>query len=168
LADETIALKSEEESHAEAQRARSIMSDESLEQVEQQIASARQTGLPTELRGAVLGEIHRELRAAWWERQLARAAVLLLVVGVGMNAVIGFRADAAHDQYARGDRQTVAQSSLVDTAIVIAEATDAATAQRIARQLAAMRGRKLTADEAAAIDSAVHRPASRGATGNKG
>jgi hypothetical protein len=41
----------------------------------------------------------------------------------------------------------------------VAEATDAATGSQFARQLAALRGRKLTADEAAAIDAAVgHSP----------
>jgi hypothetical protein len=144
------------------------MNDESFERVERQIASVRTAGSPVELRGAVLGEVHRELRAARWDRLSATAAVLLLAVGIGMNAAIGVLAEGSRVHRAGGDRQTVAQSSLVDTAIVVAEATDAATAQRIARQLAAMRGRKLTTDEAAAIDAAVQRQPSRGATGNKG
>ena len=65
-------------------------------------------------------------------------------------------------------QQVDSQPSLVATAIVVAEATDAPTARRFAHQLAAMRGRTLTDDEAAAIEVAVRRPTSRGVLGNKG
>ena len=36
----------------------------------------------------MLDDVERELRAARWDRRLARAAVVLLVVGVGMNAAL--------------------------------------------------------------------------------
>jgi hypothetical protein len=141
------------------------MNDESFEQIEQQIVGAGTLGAPTELRAAVLGGMQRELRAARWDRRLARAAVVLLVVGVGMNvASERFSRGAggvARPQIARGD----AQQSLVETAIVVAEATDPATGSRFARQLAAMSGHDLTLDERAAIEAALRRAA---VNGNRG
>jgi hypothetical protein len=132
------------------------MNDESLERIEWQIASARAVGSPVELRSTVLGEVERELRASRWDRRLARMAAVLIAAGVGMNTVIGLRTGMDDGRFAQ-PRGTDRRPSLVDTAIVVAEATDVATAQRFARQMAAMSGRKLSADEAAAIDAAVRR-----------
>jgi hypothetical protein len=137
------------------------MSDESLEHVERQIASIRGAGSPLELRGAVLGGVQRELRASRWDRRLARAAAVLLVVGVGMNAALALRFDGAGERRLVGSRRSEPRPTVVDTAVVVAEATDLLTARRFARQLAAMAGRTLTKDESAAIDAAVHRPAAR-------
>jgi hypothetical protein len=145
------------------------MSDESLEQVEQQIASVRHSGLPAELRGAVLGGVERELRASRWDRRLARAAAVLLVFGVGMNAALGLQSYGKGDGPLARERHAESRTSLVDTAIVVGEATDARTAQQFARQMAAITGRKLTESEAAAIDAAVQRTAPQiGTNGNKG
>jgi hypothetical protein len=58
--------------------------------------------------------------------------------------------------------------SLVDTAVVVAEATDARTGRQFARQLAAMTGYKLTVDEAAAIDAAVGQASHDSSEGKKG
>ncbi len=141
------------------------MNDDSLEVIERQLTAVLPSGAPPELRGAVLTDVQHELRAARWDRRLVRAAVVLLVVGVGLNVAVGLRTAGPRI----GSQPPVAQSStrqsLVDTAVVVAEATDAATGNRFARQLAAMSGRELTADEAAAIDAAVRRVA---ANGNKG
>jgi hypothetical protein len=134
------------------------MSDESLEHIERQIAGMRTLGSPAELRGAVLGGVERELRAARWDRRLARAAAVLLVVGIGVNVALGLRFDWTANQLA-GSRRSDPRPAVVDTAVVVAEATDLLTARRFARQLAAMAGRALTKDESAAIDAAVHRPA---------
>ena len=94
-----------------------------------------------------------------------RAAALLLTVGVGLNVAIGLRTfeprDGAHRLVARSS----AGPSLIDTAVVMAEATGPATGSRFARRLAAMSGRELTVDELAAIDAAVRRVI---ANGNKG
>jgi hypothetical protein len=60
------------------------------------------------------------------------------------------------------------QQLLIDTAIVVAEATDASTGIRFARQLAAMSGHELTRDEAAAIDAAIQREESHATNGNRG
>jgi hypothetical protein len=162
LVGETNAVR-EDRYHAEAL---SIMSDDDLEHVERQISSMRVVGSPAALRGAVLRGVGRELRASRWDRRLARAAVVLLALGVGLNASLGLKSDDAW----RVSKSRVAgkRASFVDTAIVLAEATDASTARLFARQMAAMNGRKLTDDETAAIDAAVRRPVIRGPLGNKG
>lgn len=132
------------------------MDQEPLDEFERQLAIARPAGTPTDLRHVVLNDVERELRAARWDRRLARAAMVLLVVGVGMNASLalpGSRpSDARTGQFAN-DRS---QKSLVETAIVVAEATDAETGRQFARQMAAMSGRELTDQEIAAIDAAAN------------
>jgi hypothetical protein len=128
-------------------------SSESLEQIERQLASLEPGAAPRELRIAVLDGIRRELRAARWDRRLARIAAVLLVVGVGLNASIGLRSRNSRD----AGRRIAATSSqsLLDTAVIVAEATDAATGRRFARQLAAMAGLELSSAESAAIDAAL-------------
>jgi hypothetical protein len=144
------------------------MSDEVLEQIERQIASIQVVGAPVEMRGAVLDKMQRELRAARWDRRTARAAAVLLALGVAMNVPLGLRSSGLGDrQVARTHTEDV-RPSLVDTAIMVAEATDAATARQYARQMAAMAGRTLTDDEAAVIEAAARRSVSRGVLGNRG
>jgi hypothetical protein len=128
-------------------------SSESLEQIERQLAGIKPGGAPCELRSAVLDGVRRELRAARWDRRLARVAAVLLVVGVGLNASIGL-----HTRNSRETGRRIAgtsSQSLLDTAVIVAEATDAATGRRFARQLAAMAGLELSSAEAAAIDAAL-------------
>jgi hypothetical protein len=143
------------------------MDDHSLEQVERHLAALRPRGAPATLRTAVLAATHRELRAARWDRWLSRAAMLLVMVGVGLNVALGLRPMNSRGQSPSVVR-TSSQQSLVDTAIVIAEATDAATGSRFARQLAVMCGHELTRDEAAAIDAAVRRVEKHETNGNRG
>jgi hypothetical protein len=143
------------------------MDNESLEQVEQHLAALRPLGAPAALRIAVLQATHRELQASRWDRRLARAAMSLVMVGLGLNVAIGLRPMNLHGRLPSVVRSN-SQQSLVDTAIVIAEATDAATGSRFARQLAAMSGHELTRDEAAAIDAAVQRAENHDTNGNRG
>lgn len=143
------------------------MNDETLAQVEEQLAGVAQRGAPRELRGAVLADVHRELRAAGWDRRLGRLAAVLLVAGVGLNAAVGLKS-VREDGRELPLAQSNARQSLVDTAIVVAEATDARTGSRYARQMAAMIGHTLTADDAAAIDAAVRYSPPQGTNGNKG
>jgi hypothetical protein len=140
------------------------MDGESLEQIEHQLAGVQVYGAPSELRVTVLADVGRELRAARWDRRLARSAVVLSVFGVGLNVVTGMWAAALHDSMPPQVVQSEPRPSLIDTAIVVAEATDATTGGQFVRQLAVMSGRALTADEVAEIDAAV-----RGITrGNRG
>jgi hypothetical protein len=143
------------------------MSDESLEQVERQIASVRPVGPPVELRGAVLGGVHRELQAARWDRRLARAAVLLLVVGVGLNVAMARHGSNIRHATTRDIADARSQQSLVQSAVIVAETVDSDTARKYSRQLAAMRGWELSPDEAAEIDAAIHK-ATRIKTGGRG
>jgi len=130
------------------------MNDESLAELEQQLAHVRAAGAPAQLRSAVLSDVSNELRAARWDRRLARAAVILLIVGVGLNAALvwqgGSTTERRHPQLAHQP----AQDSLIQTAIAVAEATNTETAQTLARQLAALRGRELTDREIATIAAA--------------
>ena len=104
-----------------------------------------------------VGRCRARTAAARWDRRLVRAAVLLLIVGVGMNVsltLVGSRSPELRASHVVHDRT---QESLVETAIVVAEATDAETGRRFARQMAALSGRELTDQETAAIDAAATR-----------
>jgi len=130
------------------------MNDESLEQTESQLGSLRICGAPRELRAAVLADVQRELHASRWDRRLARVAAVLLLVGIGLNA--GMLLHSTHDNgrsfaLANANRQ----QSLVETAMVVAEATNARTGSDFARQIAAMTGHPLSDTEAAAVETAL-------------
>ncbi len=131
------------------------MNDETCELVEGQLAAVQRTAAPTALRAAVLADVERELRAARWDRRLGRAAVGLLVIGLGLNFSAGWQLSGAVEEQHENVARAEVRPSLVDTAVIVAEATNAETARRFARQLAAMSGREITADEAAAIDAAI-------------
>jgi arginine utilization protein RocB len=130
------------------------MNDDSLTELEQQLSQARTAGAPSQLRAAVLSDVAGELRAARWDRRLARAAVVLLVVGVGLNAALVWQGGSTLEQPHRQLANDSAQDSLIQTAIAVAEATNTETAQTFARQLAALRGRELTDQEIATIAAA--------------
>jgi hypothetical protein len=130
------------------------MDDLTFENFECQLADVSLPRIPSELRGAVLADVHRELTAARWDRRLARAAAVLLTVGVGMNVAMGLQfgdSSNASRQVAGGP----SQDALVHVAMTVAEATDAQTGSRFARQLAAMSGISLDSQQSAAIDAAV-------------
>lgn len=130
------------------------MNDESLEQTESQLGTLCPRGAPRDLRAAILTDVQRELHASRWDRRLARVAAVLLFVGVGLNAGI-----VLHSSRDTGQALTLAngnrQQSLVETAMVVAEATNARTGSDFARQLAAMTGHPLSDTEAAAVDAAL-------------
>jgi hypothetical protein len=138
------------------------MNDEELENLDRQLASLCLPHAPFELRGVVLADTRRELQAARWDRRLARAAAVLLIVGIGLNLPIGFPSASGTTVGERRVARSGSQQSLLDTAIVVAQATDAATGSRFARQFAAMSGRALTDVEAAAIDAAIKRASTHG------
>lgn len=131
------------------------MDQEPLDEFEQQLAATCPAGPDSELRRVVMSGVARELRAARWDRRLARAAVLLLVVGVGLNALLAIRGSRPDGRRAGQVAADRSQESLLETAVVVAEATDPETGRRFAQQLAAWSGRELSGDELAAIDAAV-------------
>jgi hypothetical protein len=130
------------------------MDGDAFNMVEQQIADFRVPDAPKELRAMVLGNVQKELRAARWDHRLARAAAVMLVVGVGLNAATAWYAGQTQ---LTATAEGPSRDSLVRTAVIVAEATDAPTARKYARQVAALRGRQLSGEDAAAIDAAVER-----------
>jgi hypothetical protein len=141
------------------------MSDNTLFNIERLISAADVRGLPGELRSRVLADVERELRAARWDQRLARIVTAILVVGVGLNALNVMRSSAL-DRPMNVQAADV-RASVVDTAIVVAQVSDVATAEQFARQIAAVMGRKLTADEEAAIGAAT-RHVPRETSGDRG
>jgi hypothetical protein len=133
------------------------MKTEPLDEFESQLAAVRRNGVPAALRGAVLGGVERELRAGRWDRRLMRAAVLLLVIGVGFNTALVFN-DARPGSAFPGAAATArSRDALLETAVVVSESTDAATGRRFAEQWAAYSGRELTAQELETLDSLATR-----------
>ena len=131
------------------------MNTDPLDEFEQQLAAARPLRAPAGLRQAVLSSVECELRAARWDRRLMRAAVLLLVVGVGFNTALVLT-DSPQEITRPGSLATTrSRDSLIETAMVVSESTDAATGRRFAEQWAAYSGRELTAQEVEALDSLV-------------
>jgi hypothetical protein len=130
------------------------MNDDLLAELEQQLSQVNPAGAPAQLRAAVLSDVSGELRAARWDRRLARAAVVLLVVGVGLNAALVWQGGSATESHRPQLAHQAAEDSLIQTAIAVAEATNTETAQTFARQLAALRGRELTDQEIATIAAA--------------
>jgi hypothetical protein len=126
--------------------------DETFDELESQIAAASPAGAPAELRRAVLNNVERELRAARWDRRLARAAVILLAVGIGVNAYQVLSPTQATTTHSHQIARAESSETLIETAIVVAEATNADTGRLFARKWAAMSGRALTEREIAAID----------------
>jgi hypothetical protein len=134
------------------------MKDDGVEELAERLAGVKLDGPPNELRSAVLAGVHRELAAARWDRRFARAAAVLLAIGVGMNLAIGLQSGgvmSSNRQVAGGP----SRESLVQVAVTVAEATDAETGSRFARQMAAMSGMSLDSEQSAAIDAAVKRHA---------
>jgi hypothetical protein len=130
------------------------MNGDSFEMIERKIAGVGVPDAPQELRAVVLGDVRKELRAARWDRRLGRVAAVMFVAGVGLNAANGWQLDQSQpSRVAAGPTR----DSLIHTAVIVAEATDASTARQYARQFAALRGRQLSGEEAAAIDAAVER-----------
>jgi hypothetical protein len=85
---------------------------------------------------------------------LVRAAAVLLAMGVGLNGAIVVRSGwpASGGVPLADDR---APRSLAETAVQVADATDAVTGRLLTRHLMALSGRQLGVDEAAAIDGAI-------------
>jgi hypothetical protein len=134
------------------------MSDESWEKLEERLAAAG-AGAPAGLRAAVLGDVRRELGASRWDRRLAQTAAAVLVLGVGWNvlnvALDGRddpRAEPGAEHWAAGDDS---RDALVQVAATVAEATDAETGRRVARQVAMLGGRELSGAQSAAIEAAL-------------
>jgi hypothetical protein len=131
------------------------MNTEPFDEFESQLAAVRKGSAPSALRSAVLNDVDRELRASRWDRRLMRAAMLLLVIGVGFNTALVFD-DARPESAFLGAAATArSREALIETAVVVSDSTDAATGRRFAEQWAAYSGRELTAQEVETLESLV-------------
>ena len=125
-----------------------------LQPVENQLAQWRPDGASPELRTVVLRQVRRELRAACWDRRLARTAAILLVVGVGMNIAIVWQPLNPVGQHV-ATRPT--PQAIGELAATLAEATDVETASLFARQMAALRGWPAKGEEVTIIEREIRR-----------
>jgi hypothetical protein len=128
------------------------MDDPALEPIERQLASVPLAGAPAKLRGEVLACVHRQLTAQRWDRRLGRAAAAVLIVGVGLNAAIGWRDGQSPANQAVAEFKP---DAITKAAVVMAEATDAETGTRIARHLADLAGVELSRQQEAAIQKEI-------------
>jgi hypothetical protein len=93
---------------------------------------------------------------------MARAAAALLFVGIGLNAMIGWRGAR------RATNSSLAESRpdvIARVAVLLAESTDAETARQFARHLAALDGTTLSQQQEAAIQQKIE--ASQTATAHR-
>jgi hypothetical protein len=116
------------------------------QEFQQRLICALQRSAPATLRAATLNEVQRELGAARFDRRLGRLAAAVLFVGIGLNAALVLRGDARSSDAAEATMARGSQTALAQTAVVVADATDAETARRFVRQMAAL-GRWELADE---------------------
>jgi hypothetical protein len=129
------------------------MNNEPFDEFERGLPDLQPAPVPPQLRAAVLADVHRELRADRWDRRMARTAVALLAVGIAMNVLSVTRSHRA----TRSEMASIGPpESLTQVAVAVAEATDAQTARRFARQWAARAGWRMGGAEAAAIDAALN------------
>jgi hypothetical protein len=142
------------------------MNNDPIDEIERQIAERLPSGAGAGLRSAVMADVHRELGASRWDRRMARVAASLLIAGLVLNVAVNRRLPDSSDSGRLAAARSNAAGTLVDRAVIVAEATDPVTGQRFARQLAAITGRALTRDEAAAIGSTVQKKSSRPETNN--
>jgi hypothetical protein len=113
------------------------MNDEGQE-LEQRLMCAMQRSAPVSLRAATLAKVQRELRRSRWDRRLGRLAAAIFVVGVGLNAGIALQGDARMANGTKASMAAKSRAALAETAVIVADATDAETARRFVRQMAAL------------------------------
>ena len=113
------------------------MSDDDQE-LEQRLACAMPRSAPAGLRDATLAQVQRELRQARWDQRLSRLAAAILIVGVGLNAGLALQGDARLADDAKSRMAANSRAALAETEVLVADATDAETARRFVRQMAAL------------------------------
>jgi hypothetical protein len=128
------------------------MDDSTLDSIERQFANVPVVNAPAELRHRVLASVRGQLKAQRWDRRMGRAALVLLAVGIGLNATAGWHgtSPAARPAFAQSQSDSIASA-----AVLIAEATDAETGRDFARHLAALFGTTLSRQQQAVIDELI-------------
>jgi hypothetical protein len=115
------------------------MTDDEQE-LEQRLACAMPRGAPAGLRDATLAQVQRELRSARWDRRLGRLAACVFLAGIALNAGLALQGDARPADNAQVRIAGNSREALNQTAVIVADATDAETARRFVRQMAALGG----------------------------
>lgn len=141
------------------------MEEQHDETVERHLAALPLTPAPQDLRTAVLSGVRRQLKSQRWERTLARAAVALIVVGVGLNAAL--LAPGSGTRKDRGDGQLKIET-ITQAAVVIARSSDPQTATQFARRLALLNGVRLSHDDEAGIELRINEQVSNGVPKRRG
>jgi hypothetical protein len=122
-----------------------MMNDDDQE-LEQRLMCAMPRSAPAGLRDATLAQVARELRASRSDRRLGRFAAAILIVGVALNARLALQVDARPADRNKARMAGSSRTALDQTAVIVADATDAETARRFVRQMAAI-GRWELSDE---------------------
>jgi hypothetical protein len=104
--------------------------------LEARLARCAPAGAPAELRAAVLGQVRRELRAARWDRRLARVAAVLFAVGIGASGLVM----RPYSSTSSGPASRPTPQTIGRLAATVAGATDLETARQFALQMAALQG----------------------------
>lgn len=128
------------------------MDNSSIDPIERRLAALPTPRPPAQLRQSVLTGVHRQLAASRWDRRLARAAAALLIVGIGLNAAVGWRGSGSSDN--RGSSE-LNPETVSRAAVAIGEGTNAEAGTEIARHLAALGGFSLTAQQETAIQRQI-------------
>jgi hypothetical protein len=121
-----------------------------LTTLEQQLAAEVPARAPGPLREAVMKDVHCELSSARWDRRLAKVATTVMAVGIAMNIALM----VGGDEFS-APRSTASNSSLVQTAVAVARATDVQTARQMAHQISAWNGHVMTNEQLAALHAAI-------------
>lgn len=131
-----------------------MMNDDDQE-LERRLACAMPRSAPAGLRAATLAQVDRELRAARWDRRFGRLAAAIFVVGVGLNAGLALRGDTRPAGGAEVRMAGNSPTALVETAVVVADATDTETGRLFFRQMTALGGWELSDERMAALEAAL-------------
>ncbi len=138
------------------------MDIEPIDPLEHTLAQSPPSGAPVTLRGPILAAMQRELAAQRRDWRIGQIAVALVVLGIGLNIVVGLQSMSVMH---RSGELAVTSEAIVNVATAVAKATDAETGSRMAQHLAALSGMTLTKDQTAAIQQAIKPPSRNSAAG---
>lgn len=120
------------------------MPDQPLSELEKRLQEQTLPGAPAKLRAAVLAGVDQELKTTTWDRRLSRAAVLLLVAGLGLNGFIGLSAEHREAMLAQ---QAPVPRRVSDITEMIALVTSPEQAAEIQQQLLSVHRRALQSSD---------------------
>src|SRR5688572_25953103 len=116
------------------------MMNDDVQELEQRLACAMPRGAPANLRDAALAQVQRELSSARWDKRLGCLAAGIFISGVVLNAGVVLQGDSRSSDAAKSRMAANSRAALAETAVIVADATDAETARRFVRQMVALGG----------------------------